>query len=95
MTQYFIYITANPGRTTLYVGVTNNLSRRLAEHRSNKGKPETFAGRYFCYNLVYYETFSDVRMAISREKEIKLMNRKAKENLIKTSNPRFSTIVIE
>jgi putative endonuclease len=95
MKQYFVYITANPGRTTLYVGVTNNLSRRLAEHRSNKGKPETFAGRYFCYNLVHYETFSDVRMAISREKAIKLMNRKTKEELIRTSNPRFSTIVIE
>jgi putative endonuclease len=95
MKQSFVYITANPGRTTLYVGVTNNLTRRLAEHRSNKGKPETFAGRYFCYNLVYYETFADIGAAIRRQKEIKLMNRKAKEDLIKTSNPRLSTIVIE
>lgn len=94
MRQSFVYITANPGRTTLYVGVTNDLTRRLAEHRSNKGKPKTFAGRYFCYNLVYYETFADIRVAIRREKEIKLMNRKAKEDLIKITNPRFSTIVV-
>ncbi len=94
MKQSFVYITANPSRTTLYVGVTNNLTHRLAEHKAHKGKPETFAGRYFCYNLVYYETFADIRVAISREKEIKLMNRKAKEDLIKMINPRLATIII-
>lgn len=73
--NYFVYITSNPTRTVLYVGVTNDLVRRLEEHRTNKGKPETFAGRYYCYNLVYYERFGHIQQAIEREKEVKLMSR--------------------
>ncbi|KAA9331899.1 GIY-YIG nuclease family protein [Adhaeribacter soli] len=82
--QYFIYITCNPGRTVLYVGVTNNLEVRLEEHRRNKGKPETFAGRYYCYKLLYYERFKYINYTISREKVLKLMSRQDKEALIRT-----------
>jgi putative endonuclease len=85
--NYFVYITSNPGKTVLYTGVTNNLVRRLAEHRLNKGNPETFAGRYYCYSLLYYERFNDINKAIEREKDIKLLGRSAKETLIKTLNP--------
>jgi len=85
--NYFTYITTNPRKTVFYVGVTNNLERRLTEHYQNRGKPETFAGKYYCYNLLYYERHSKMQDAIEREKEIKLMNREEKEKLIKTENP--------
>lgn len=87
--NYFVYITTNPTKTVLYTGVTNDLQKRLAEHRGNKGKPETFAGKFYCYNLIYYERFSDINHAIEREKEIKLMSRITKEELIKTLNPKM------
>jgi putative endonuclease len=61
----------------------------MKEHRDNKGKPGTFAGRYFCYNLIYYERHSHINHAIEREDELKLMNRKEKEELIKTINPKM------
>lgn len=86
--NYFVYITTNPTKTVLYTGVTNDLQRRLLEHRENKGKPNTFAGKFYCYNLIYYEQFSDINKAIEREKEIKLMSRAVKEELIKSLNPK-------
>jgi len=69
--NFFIYITTNPAKTVLYIGVTNDLSRRLYEHTENKGTNKSFAGKYSCYNLVYYERFSNIGHAIEREKEIK------------------------
>jgi putative endonuclease len=67
----YVYITCNPGRTTFYIGVTNSLERRIAEHYSNKGKPETFVGKYYCYELNYFEIFQDIKEAIAREKELR------------------------
>ncbi|MBC3540482.1 GIY-YIG nuclease family protein [Rufibacter sediminis] len=87
--NYFVYITSNPTKTVLYVGMTNDLSRRLFEHRENRGKPETFAGRYYCYKLLYYERHSFVQHAIDRETELKLMGREEKVALIKTINPKM------
>ena len=84
---YFVYILTNPERTVLYTGVTNNLEARLAEHYFNRGLPKTFAGKYYCYNLVYYEEFQYVKDAIAREKELKGWGRGKKESLIKTKNP--------
>ena len=84
---YFVYIVTNPNKTTLYTGVTNNLPARIVEHWENRNKPESFAGRYFCYNLIYYETFQYIQKAIAREKEIKKWNRTKKEALIQTKNP--------
>src|SRR5699024_4600285 len=86
-TAYYTYITTNPGRTTLYIGMTNNLSRRLKQHQDNKGKGDTFAGRYYCYNLIYYEVYSTPLEAIEREKECKKWNRSKKEALISAVNP--------
>jgi putative endonuclease len=90
--NYYVYILTNPGKTVLYVGVTNNLSVRLNQHKENRGKAETFAGKYYCYKLVYWENYKYVRDAIIREKELKLLNRVKKIDLIKTINPTFDFI---
>ena len=86
---YYVYIVTNPDRTVLYIGVTNNLELRIPEHYFNRGQHTTFAGRYFCYNLIYYEEFSYIDKAIAREKEIKKWSRAKKETLIKTMNPNW------
>ena len=85
--DYSIYIVTNSKRSVLYTGVTNNLCLRLIEHWVNKGNQRTFAGRYYCFNLIYFENFLYVNDAIAREKEIKGWDRKKKLQLIKTMNP--------
>jgi putative endonuclease len=87
--NFYVYITTNPDKTVLYIGVTNDLSRRLYEHAENKGKKETFAGKYYCYNLIYYEHFSNINHAIEREKEIKKWRREKKVSLIASLNPEW------
>ena len=82
--NFFIYIMASPSGT-LYIGVTNNLARRVSEHQ--QGLIEGFTKRYNCTKLVYYENFSDVKEAITREKILKGWVRKKKEDLIKAVNP--------
>ncbi|HYV53476.1 MAG TPA: GIY-YIG nuclease family protein [Chitinophagaceae bacterium] len=84
---YYVYIVTNPERTVLYTGVTNNLVQRLIEHWMNRSDPKTFAGRYYCYNLIYFEEFQYIYNAIAREKEIKGWRREKKLELIKTKNP--------
>ena len=92
--NYYVYITTNPGKTVLYTGVTNDLKRRLLEHYKNKGNSKLFAGRYYCYKLIYYEHYPDIRQAIFREKEIKNMNRKKKDELISAKNTKLNFIII-
>ena len=92
--NYFVYITTNPKKTVLYTGVTNNLAVRLQQHFANRGKPETFAGKYYCYKLLYYERFTDVNMAIAREKEIKDLSRERKLALIKVLNPYLGSLIV-
>ncbi len=84
---YYVYITTNPAKTVLYVGVTNSLSDRMAQHYTNRGSAQTFAGRYFCYNLIHFEEYTDSKIAIAREKELKGWTRAKKESLITTDNP--------
>ncbi len=67
--------------------MTNNLKRRIREHEANIGQWETFAGRYYCYKLVYFETFKTPKEAINREDEMKDMSREDKLLLIKSKNP--------
>ncbi len=87
---YFVYITTNPKKTVLYTGVTNDLRRRMEEHLAdNMESKKSFAGKYFCYNLIYWETFQYVNDAIAREKEIKGWVRRKKEALINEFNPRW------
>ena len=85
--NFYVYITTNPGKTVLYVGVTNDLSVRLYQHHENRGTKNSFAGKYYCYNLVYYEHFSHIDYAIAREKEIKKWRREKKVALIESINP--------
>ena len=92
--NYFVYITTNPGKTVLYVGVTNDLKLRLRQHYLNKGNKTTFAGQYYCYKLIYFELFPDMNDAITREKEIKNMTREKKEELVATKNPKWNFLVV-
>lgn len=85
--NFYIYITTNPAKTVLYIGVTNDLSRRIYEHTENKGSKQSFAGKYSCYNLIYYERFTHIEHAIEREKEIKKWRREKKDALIESFNP--------
>ena len=87
--NYFIYITTNPAFTVLYTGVTNNLPARLCEHFLNRGDKKSFAGKYYCYNLVYYENFHCIQHAIAREAEIKSWGKRKKLELIKEQNPQL------
>ncbi|MEZ4962029.1 MAG: GIY-YIG nuclease family protein [Saprospiraceae bacterium] len=87
--NYLVYMTTNPRKSTLYTGMTNNLVRRLVEHYQKRGNDETFAGKYFCYNLVWFEWHKYVYNAIGREKEIKGFTRKQKEDLIAEMNPEW------
>ncbi len=92
--QYTTYITSNPRRTVFYTGVTNDIKRRLQEHFKNRGKKETFAGRYYCYELVYFENYFNISDAIEREKQIKDLSRALKLELIKSSNPKALKLII-
>jgi putative endonuclease len=91
---YYVYITTNPAKAVLYIGVTNDLVRRLAQHYENRGNNETFAGQYFCYNLLYTEQFADIKAAISREKELKGWTRAKKDSLIATVNPNWDSLTL-
>jgi putative endonuclease len=82
--KYWVYIVVS--RTgTLYIGMTNNLYRRVLDHKS--GEFEGFASKYGCNRLVYSESFDDVRKAIDREKQLKGWRREKKTALIESLNP--------
>ena len=80
----YVYIMSSLSRT-LYTGVTNNLERRVAEHKERR--PGSFAARYNINRLVYFEEFDDFNQAIARENEIKQMARRTKITLIESTNP--------
>jgi putative endonuclease len=93
--EYYVYIITNKIRTVLYTGVTNDLCQRILEHYLNRGKPKTFAGRYNCHFLLYYECFQYVDDAIAREKQIKKWPRKLKDELITSFNPLWQSLNLE
>lgn len=84
MHLYYTYILSNKSNTTLYIGVTNELERRVAEHRA--GINPGFTKKYNCHKLVYFESFSDIEQAIAREKQLKKWSRAKKDALIDTMN---------
>src|SRR5260221_7325250 len=86
--NYYVYILTNIHRQVLYIGVTNDIARRISEHEEDaKGLKKTFAGKYNCIYLLYYENYQFVNNAIAREKELKGWKREKKEALIRTMNP--------
>ena len=87
---YYVYILASKPNGTLYTGVTNNISRRVYEHR--EGLADGFTKRYGVKQLVYYETFPAAEIAIHREKRIKKYPRAWKINLIRERNPGWNDL---
>ena len=88
--MYYVYILTNKYNTVVYTGVTNNLERRLYEHRSHL--VDGFTKRYNLNKLVYFETTSDVDSAIEREKQIKGWKRDRKNALIESVNPQWNDL---
>ena len=86
--NYYVYILANKNNNVLYVGVTNDLIRRVYEHKHHADK-DSFTSKYNVTKLVYFETTGDVQAAIEREKQIKSWRRNRKIALIMESNPRM------
>ena len=87
--NFFVYIVTNHKKTVLYTGITNNLEQRLTEHYINRKNEETFAGKYQCYYLLFFERYQYIDKAIAREKQIKGWLRKKKEVLINEENPEW------
>ena len=84
--DYYVYILTNKNKTTLYIGVTNDLKRRLHEHQHSDNK-SSFTRRYNCFYLIFYEHYKNINEAIAREKELKGWKRDKKEYLIHDFNP--------
>jgi len=82
----------NKYRTTFYVGVTNDLHKRIVEHQNGIGSE--FTRKYNLKDLIYFEKFSDINQAISREKQLKNWHKDWKLNLIKEKNPNLESINI-
>jgi len=88
--NYFVYIITNQRHTVLYIGITNDLARRLWEH--GEGKASYFTKKYNVNKLIYFETYPDPLSAISREKQLKNWSREKKETLIAQTNPEWRDV---
>jgi putative endonuclease len=91
--EYFVYIMTNKYNTVLYTGVTNNLARRVYEHR--RGLGSKFTSKYKVEKLVYYEQYESIFFAIEREKQIKGGSRQKKIDLIVGKNPEWKDLFDE
>ena len=92
--NYYVYILANATNVTLYIGVTNDLLRRVYEHKEDL-IPESFSAKYKTHKLVYYEETGDVRVALEREKQLKGWRRSKKNWLVETLNPQWRDLYPE
>ena len=90
MKNYYIYIMANKTNTTIYIGVTGNLIKRVWEHKNKL--VGGFTKRYNVNKLVYYEETTDANSAIAREKQLKGWNRAKKNKLIESTNPNWDDL---
>jgi putative endonuclease len=90
MEQYYVYLLASKKNGTLYIGVTNNLVRRVWEHKNNF--IEGFTQKYNVHKLVYYEIASDINSAITREKQMKKWRRQWKVELIEEGNSEWKDL---
>jgi putative endonuclease len=91
MRAYYVYILTSVNRKVMYVGVTNNLENRVAEHRSGKGGE--FTRRYRVSTLVHAEEYQYVEDAIAREKELKGWRRSKKNALVEATNPSWADLL--
>ena len=91
--NYYVYILTNWDDSVMYVGVTNNLERRLYEHRNHL--VDGFTKKYNVHKLVYYEYTNDVYSALEREKQLKGWSRAKKNALVAKSNPTWSDLSTE
>ncbi len=89
----FVYIMSNKNRTTNYIGVTNDLERRVIEHKSGFGSK--FTSRYKLHDLMYYEYFDGIVPAINREKQLKNWHREWKWDLIKKENAKLKDLAAD
>jgi putative endonuclease len=87
---YYVYILTNSSKKVLYTGVTNQLCQRITEHWLYRGTDKSFAAKYYCYWLVYYEIHQYINDAIEREKAIKNSVRIEKEKLVNSFNPSWT-----
>lgn len=87
MQTYWVYILTNQHRTVRYVGLTNNLRRRLQEHLEGQVGTSSFTGKYKAHYLIYHETFTDAAAASAREQQLKRWSRAKKDALIAKANP--------
>ncbi len=85
MNKYWVYMMQSNNGRALYTGVTNDLTRRVCEHKEGRGS--VFTAKYKCHKLVYFEEFGIVEKALEREKYIKKLSRANKEKLIDNMNP--------
>lgn len=90
---YYVYMLTNTHHTVLYIGVTNNIERRLYEHQN--GTIPGFTKKYNLWKLVYLESTGDVNEAIAREKQLKGWTRSKKEALIAAQNPKWKDLASE
>lgn len=90
--MYYVYILSNKTNKVLYIGVTNDLVRRIYEHKNKI--VEGFTAKYAVNKLVYFETITDIQSAIAREKQLKGWRRNKKNALIETINPVWEEIEI-
>ena len=88
---YYVYILTNANKNVIYTGITNDLVRRVYEHKHHMDKG-SFTDRYHVEFLIYYESTSDVKAAIEREKQIKSWNRKRKDKMIASMNPKWEDL---
>ena len=92
MKQYWVYMMTNRNKTVIYTGVTNDLSRRIRQHKNKKDF--SFTKRYNITTLVYYESFGSIHDAIAAEKKIKSGSRAKKIALIESTNPLWNDLSI-
>jgi putative endonuclease len=90
MKNYYVYILASKKNGTVYIGMTNNLAKRVYQHKTNL--IEGFTKKYQVHKLVYFECFGNVSSAINREKRLKKWNRQWKINLIEKENPQWNDL---
>jgi len=93
--QYYVYILTNHSKKPFYTGVSNNLAKRIWEHKNNLGSDSAYTKKYKLYSLVYYEIHGDITGAIAREKSIKRWTREKKISAIEGMNPEWRDMYFE